>query len=285
MKDTRKIVLLGAEKQAAISIAMAYPKEEFIFVSSESIICGWNLKNIAAVIANLNLYEEKKGDLKICLSSDWTHCLGDSHHCITENFKLYDILAFLNAQFPNHVLPVFENPTMLSGKDWIIKGDSTHKPDMVIVGNEKTADLTLESNTQRLVYQELIEHDTNIIVTGRRNEAKGIALGALKIHQEGFGREAFLLSGETFQNKLLLTLIEDMLVSLDYVGFFTFNVIKQDSKFLITSFRPILRAACKTLLSSGVDLINFDDCSRKWADSGKKFITEVDYNEFQYLTK
>src|SRR5262245_59162737 len=53
-EDRATIGLLGADKQAAVSAALAFPERRFLFVTDEKVLDGWDLPNVTPRAATPN---------------------------------------------------------------------------------------------------------------------------------------------------------------------------------------------------------------------------------------
>src|SRR5688500_9400036 len=113
-----RIVLLGAEKQAATSAALAHPERQFRFVSDQPVLDGWDLPNVTFTHGTPGNVPLGPGEQAVVLCPRWLPA--------AEQKPLSAVLPFLAEALPDHVLPV--SPTPFAGRPCIVKGDRFHRP-------------------------------------------------------------------------------------------------------------------------------------------------------------
>src|SRR5579863_6980639 len=131
----KESILIGAEKQCAVSIALANKKLEFLFVSMEPIIDGWDLPNVTIISYRKYLVNYKKyiGNSTFILNSKYQSLLHKDRIKNTPH-SLIGVLSALHKHFQAFVLPVSEKVSKNDKTEsLIVKGNFFHKPDAVEV--------------------------------------------------------------------------------------------------------------------------------------------------------
>ena len=260
-------ILTGAEKQAATSAALAYPEKQFLFVTNQPVIDGWDLPNVKMRHAEVGTLFDI--DKTIALKQAW---------CSSAQ-PLKNSLDVLAADMGAAVLPVLDAPDT-TWESWIVKGDNDHKPDGVITGSTVDTELPTDDYGYGYVFQ---EHKAgvkrNMFVTGRVTGG-GLSLGTFLVYSESIAREDLLVAVESIEDKAVEVLAKHALDLLNVDGFFTFNLIENDEGIFITSFRPTPKPVFATMRKGGIDLLNGDAGT---LGAGYKFIGDIHYSSYQTL--
>jgi len=245
------IELLGAEKQAATSIALAYPERSFVFVTDHPVVDGWDLPNASFRFARPDDY--RAADNAVVLCPRWASTAPAVISNRLGTCALTVVFAALAARFPDWVLPVAEKP----GGDgrWIVKGDTWHRPDFTITGT--AADLANFDDPYGcgVAYQPFCRADRALLPVGRRFPSGRIVLGVFEILGEAQCREAMLVAAESLSDPGLVDRVVAIVDHLDHRGFFSMNWIAQGDRLLLTSMRPIPRAVLQALRHGGADVL------------------------------
>ena len=244
----RHILVLGAERQAASSIACAYPDRTVTFVSDHTILDGDDLPNVRMVFA-------APDDPPVLTSNAQLAPLCPRWLMKENPLPLSRIFERLERAHPDTMLPVYERPT--SQGRWILKGDRWHRPDAPLSGTA----LQLKDATDRhgcgLVYQPLVRSSATIMAIGRR--AQGTQLGCLRIFDERFFWDNILQAAETVDAPDVLAATLEVLDALEHQGFFTLNWLRTVDGLRLSSLRPVPRAIFQMFRRGGVDLMDDPD--------------------------
>jgi len=275
-----RIALLGAERQAATSFAIAWPQCRFLFFSDRPVVDGWDLKNVEVLSGPLSELCRKAGQIgveSIPLCPRWiTH-----RSCYPRNrlgrFDLKSIMEFLSSRFPGIVLPVQSQP--LASVESIAKGNLWHRPDATVIGSELVVDPLSDSYGCGIVFQEYFQGSKTFIAVGRRKEAS-IYFGVFAVHRESFGRDDSLIAAETERDDDIADKTIAMLEALGHQGFFTFNWLRSGNRLVLSSFRPVPRAVFCTLTKAGIDCLSMQDSDIRIAMGGYKFIADIHYTSY-----
>src|SRR5262245_31360651 len=106
------ISILGAEKQSATSIALAYPQRKFIFVTDSPVVDGWDLDNVHFKHSNpdaVSTIQNLQTEVLVACPR-WAKAGGNAIRNKLGSFSLAHIFRQLETDFPNCVLPVTANP-------------------------------------------------------------------------------------------------------------------------------------------------------------------------------
>jgi len=267
------ILALGAEKQAATSLAAAYPDCTVIFVSDRDILDGSDLINVRMVHAR------PADAAKLAASAD--HVVPLCARWLPGNYALSTVFDRLERALPGLCLPIRMHPP--SSGQWIVKGDRWSRPDAPLSGDARQlADVT-DPHGCGLVFQVYSETTATIMSVGRREHVGGVHIGILKIFQERFFRDAILQAGETIDAPELLHASIDILDALDHRGYFTLNWVQTDEGLRLSSFRPIPRAVFQSFLRGGVDILG-SVSAVKIVAAGMRLIASPTYVSFERLS-
>lgn len=234
--------VLGAETQAASSIAAAYPERSFNFVSDQRVIDGWDLPNVVFRHADPASWDHSPSDIAVC--PRWASDPG--RHAQSR------LVPELSRHFPEYFTPLLgELPD--TGR-WIAKGDCWHRPDAPLSGTPEMLQDVVAPAGCRLVYQPLLPVTKRFAAIGHRGD-DGVSLGILEILQERFFRDAILQAAETVHRPELADLSLAMVDKLDHDGYFTLSWLQTAEGLYLSSFRPVPRAVFGTFRRAGVDLL------------------------------
>ena len=181
------IMVLGAEKQAATSLAAAYPEHQFRFVSDHPIIDGGDLANVTMSFGAPDNLTALIGAAErvVVLCPRWLEPAAAARATLPNSLgQLADVI-------PGRVLPVEARPS--AGDEWIVKGARWHRPDVAVVGDAALLGDVTDPHGCGLVYQRHQPGVTrSILVVGRRDASGSTALGVIEVRGEMLEREAFL---------------------------------------------------------------------------------------------
>jgi len=310
--------ILGAEKQAATSVAMAYPERQFLFVTTKPVIDGWDLPNVGFH------YQEKVGPLpkfveeleQLLLCSSWyevwlegqkkrtafleetldafEQIAGDSapekveglrqqwtssQEAVAEN--LADRISILqNIKLP--VLPVFSEPQE-QWKKWVAKGNEFHKPDAFAWGITGETDVPTDPYGCGLVYQEWKQVSRTVVVTGNYLSADHYSLGSFLIHRESIARQDLIVATESVNEPQLVEQTLLALGALKWDNFFHFTWIESDGEWFISSCRPTAKPFFQTFLNGGVDVLQLE--GQNELPPVCKMIGDIHYTSYKPLVQ
>jgi hypothetical protein len=266
------IVALGAEKQAATSLAIAYPDFEIVFVSDCDILDGSDLDNVRMVRA-------APGEMpKVAQSAD--HVVPLCPRWISENDGLSRTFERLDGLLPGCSLPL--QARCPADGEWIVKGDRWHRPDAPIHGNLRHLVDVVDVHGCGLVYQRYCNPERIIMAIGRRDGPGAVLIGVIEVLEERFFRDVILQAGETIDAPDIAELSLHVLDALDHRGFFTLNWLRTLDGPKLSSLRPVPRAVFQTFRRGGVDLLAAAS-TVKVAAPGLRFIADPTYVSFARL--
>jgi hypothetical protein len=273
------IALLGAEKQAASSAALAYPEIEFSFVSDHPVIDGWDLPNVQFRAGSPERFENGAEALPLCprWMKPGRHSAGNR----LADFRLRAVFAALAENFGDWVLPVARTPGARG--HWIVKGDSWHRPDFTVSGSGPDVAQVDDPHGCGVVFQPLLPPGRTLLAVGRSYGNSNLATGLFEVHGEAQCREAMLLAAETIREPDLLERVAAICRSLDHRGFFSMNWIVSEGRLLLTSMRPVPRAVFGALRNAGIDLLAQSSSGLAVARAGVKMIASQHYSEYRRL--
>ena len=269
-----RIVLLGAEKQAATSAALAYPERQFRFVSDQPVLDGWDLPNVTFTHGTPGNVPLDPGEEAVALCPRWLPT--------AEQMPLSTVLPNLAEALPDHVLPV--SPTPFGGQPCIVKGDRFHRPDGIITGTDLDPADVGDPNGCGTLYQPLWPAEQTVLVVGRHRFG-AYAMAAVRVHGESCARDDILTAGETVDIEVddLLRLSMTAVAVLDHTGPFTMNWLKRGTEYRLSSFRPAPRAMFGTLRKAGIDLLAPPSDGGLFAPPGLKFVVDITYTSYRRL--
>lgn len=247
-------VLLGAEKQAATSAALAYPGIGFTFVTDQSVIDGWDLSNVRCVLSTVpqisDLAEGAGGPL-LPLCPRWIHPVLPEPRNRLGVFNLANVLADLSSPFGRHVVPVASAPEGTGS--WIVKGDARHRPDAVITGRAADIMVTEDPDLCGVVFQPYVPARETLLVTGYRLGSQAVDIAALRIHAEVHCREDLITAAETVEAASLVELSLAMLERLAHSGWFSMKWLLVDDGYKLVSVRPVPKATFQVMRRAGLN--------------------------------
>jgi hypothetical protein len=267
------ILALGAEKQAATSLACAYPDCAVVFASDRDILDGSDLANVRmihAVPSDAN---------NLAVSAD--HVVPLCPRWLPDDHALSRVFARLQRALPGCALPV--HTRLPSSGQWIVKGDRWRRPDAPLSGDAPAlADVT-DPHGCGLVFQPFRKAHATIMAIGRRERAGGIHIGIVNVLQERFFRDVILQAAETIDAPEVLQASLEVLDTLDHRGCFTLNWLRTDDGLKLSSFRPVPRAIFQSFLRGGVDVLR-PAMTVKVVAAGKRLIAAPTYVPYQRLS-
>lgn len=265
------IVVLGAEAQAATSIACAYPERLVTLVSDHAIVDGSDLPNVRMEFARPKDRWKVAGTAEqiVPLCPRW---LG------ADALPISTVFERLERFHPGRMLPVYSQPGA-NGR-WMLKGDRWHRPDAPLSGSpQQLADVT-DLHGCGLVYQRCIDVAATIMTIGRRG--RGTQVGCVHVLEERFFWDNILQAAEAIEAADVLAASLEILDTLDYRGFFTLNWLRAAHGLRLSSLRPVPRAIFQMFRSGGVDLLD-DFPGVNVLSAGSRIIGVPTYVSFQCL--
>ena len=271
--ETHAVLVLGAEEQAATSLALAYPERRFLFAGDSVAADGWDLPNVGFVSATPGTVAALRdaAEQVVPLSPRW---MADPAAT-----SLSTVLPRIAAALPAFVLPVSPRPGASRGA--IAKGDAWHRPDTPIAGQPgELSDLT-DTHGCGLVYQELIEKQGCVMAIGR-HAGTITALGLFRVLSERFFHVGVLQAAETAELPELAELSRSVLAVLGHDGWFTLNWLLTDAGPRLSSFRPVPKAVFSCFRRGGLDLLAPGPHDARLA-AGLRLIAMPHYAPFEML--
>jgi hypothetical protein len=276
------IGLLGADKQAAVSAALAWPERSFLFVSDERVIDGWDLPNVKACRARPDQRPALAAAIHwVPLCARWRPARLPGVENSLGNFSLHAVMDALARQFGNVVLPVrLLRPAQGA---CMVKGNYWHRPDAPVWGDIATLAEVHDPYGSGIVYQSFWPRQRHYLATGRRLGPGAVELAVLAIYAEVCARDDILGAGETVRHDVITRLTLAMLDALDQRGFFTFNWLERDGDVRLTSVRPVPRAVFRTFRRAGWDSFAPWRAGVHVAPPGLKFTVDIHYSSYEPL--
>ena len=168
------ILALGAEKQAATSLASAYPDCALIFASDCNILDGSDL-------ANVRMIRAAPTDAKR-LAATADHVVPLCPRWLPEDHALTLAFERLERMLPGRCLPV-QTGRPLSGS-WIVKGNRWNRPDAPLSGDaQQLVDVT-DPHGCGLVFQPYRKIRATTMAIGRREGAGRVHIGVVEVFRE-----------------------------------------------------------------------------------------------------
>lgn len=268
------ILVLGAEVQAATSIARAYPERSFTFASDHPILDGEDLPNVRMVLIKLEERQELISDSGevVTLCPRWL-----APEAI---LSLSQVFEELELHFPGRMLPILNRPA-LDGR-WIAKGDRRHRPDAPLCGTWQQLADVIDPHGCGLVYQPWTTASATIMAIGRRG--RGTRLGCVQVFDERYFWDNILQAGETVDAPDIVAASLEILDALEYSGFFTLNWLRTERGLRLSSLRPAPRAVFQLLRRGGVDPLCEDDGGIHIARPGLRMIATPTYVSYRRLS-
>lgn len=282
MTPQTTIGLLGADKQAAVSTALAWPDRQFVFVTDVPVADGWDLRNVRFQASTAGQVPALLGKQIqwVPLCARWLARGINPPANKLDTFQLMRTLRFLRGQFGDVVLPVYDQP--VAGKG-IVKGDYWHRPDATLVSDDLASQEITDTHACGLVYQPYWPSQRLLLATGWRT-AGSLCLAVFHIHSEVCARDDVLGAGQTIQHPKVAELSIAMLEALDHRGFFTFNWLEMADQVRLSSFRPVPRAVFRTFRRAGFDpFAPVAPLGVRLVPADLRFVVDITYTSYQPL--
>jgi hypothetical protein len=267
------IVALGAEMQAATSLALAYPDRDVLFVSDQAVLDGWDLPNVRFRHATPASWHgpAAREDAVVALCPRWLR---------SEDWYLTRILPLAERAIgSSFVLPVRERP----GADglWHVKGDRRHRPDAPASGTAADLAEIVDTDGCGLVYQPHVRIEGTVAAIGRR-DGSGTALGLFRVLDERFFRIAIFQAAETVADDRLAELSLTVLDALAHAGWFTLTWLLTGDGPRLASVRAVPRAVFGAFRRGGIDpLAPLRGCSV--LPAGLRLVAQPHYSSYRRL--
>lgn len=269
-----EVLVLGAEAQAATSIACAYPERTVTFVSDHAISHGSDLPNVRMLFA-------KPTDREVLMQRAGRQCVPLCPRWLPQGagLPLSRVFEKLEHQLPGHMLPVRDRP----GADgrWIVKGDCRHRPDVPLSGTSQQLEDVIDPHGCGLVYQPLVEVSATIMAIGRRGQ--GTQFGCIQIFDERFFWDNILQAAEAVHLPDVVAATLNILDALDHWGFFNLNWLRTSHGLHLSSLRPVPRAIFQMFRCGGLDLLD-DPPGVKVLRAGLRMIAAPTYVSFRSVS-
>jgi hypothetical protein len=268
----QEIVILGAEGQAATSIATAYPERQFVFATDCPVVDGWDLPNVRIVHSKAAwAAEERDASRVVPLSAQWLPRPAAA--------ALSCLFPAIARSVPEAVIALLPRPVRDAPS--IAKGDLWHRPDHPVSGSPVELTDLVDPHGCGLVYQPLLSARATVMAIGRRNSAGNVAMGLFHVLAERFFRIDVIQAAETVAMPELVELSTAVLATVNLKGWFTLNWVLTKSGPRLSSLRPVPRAVFGCFRRSGVDLLGAFD-KDVILPPGLRMIGTPTYTEFQW---
>jgi hypothetical protein len=275
------IALLGAEKQAAVSAALAWPERRFLFVTDQPVVDGWDLANVTICHGVPGRLPEAARAATQCvpLCARWATPDLPAPANAAGAFDLLAVLGRLHRQFGEVVLPVTAAPP---GGAAIVKGNRWHRPDAPVVGAGLVAAELQDPGRAGVVFQEHWPAARHLLATGRRTGPGQVDLAVFHVRVESCARDDVLAAAETVRHDRLAELSIAIQEHLDHRGFVTLNWLERDGAVRLTSYRPAPRPVFRTLRQAGLDMFG-PTAGVRVAPPALRFTVDIHYSSYQRL--
>jgi hypothetical protein len=271
------VAVLGAELQAAVSMALSRPDLRFLFLSERDVVDGWDLPNVtirrsaaaAGVAAALSGIP-----VVVPLSPDWAAVAGQD----LRRWSLAKWLGALSDRRFDYVLPV---SAARPPGPWLVKGDLFHWPDAPVEGDGDSPGPAADGHRCGRLFQQRLQASAHFLTVGRWAGDERCALGTIRVHQEAAAREAFLLAGETVALPGIESRVRDIMAAAGHAGWFSINWVEDGRGDLwLTSLRPVARALFQLFRKGGIDLLA---APTAWncLPAGLRFVVDHSYTEYR----
>jgi len=277
-------ILLGAERQSAVSFALCYPEKQFLFVTDQNVIDGWDLSNVQIRYSSVKDLSSLPGNFYgtfLSLSSRYTTAPLDTALKI-KNESAFDQLTDIYRSLPEIAIAITKDFTNYPGITFLVKGDHWHKTDASQTVKAENDIVPNNYDGCKLFFQEFLSAEEKFISTGRIVNSKPY-FGVIKIHRESIAREEHIIAAETIHDQQIIELTKEVLGKLKYDGLFTINWVKSKGKPFLTSIRPEPRPLVITLKKAGIDLLDPAKSSTEIANAGLKMIGDINYSSYKNL--
>lgn len=239
------VVVLGAERQAASSLALAYPERRFVFHTRQDVVDGWDLPNVEIRAGRPGNVAWPEGATVVPLCPAWLNAPEREAWKLSASFDRLTQAGF------RHHLPV--RPAPGPDGDWQAKGDVFHRPDDPQWGPAATLADSEAPPGCGLVFQPRLAARRHFLALGRRR-VDDIVFGVLRVYAERFFRDDVIQAAETVDHPLLAELTVAALRLLGREGFFSCNWLETDDGPFLTALRPVPRAGFGALRACGASL-------------------------------
>jgi hypothetical protein len=268
-----RIVALGAETQAASSLALANPGRDILLVSDETVLDGWDLAHVRFQAATPVGWPAlvSRDDLVVPLCSRWLPA---------ENWSLSRTLRIAAETIgADRVLPVARQVS--SAGIWQAKGDRWHRPDMPVYGPASEIRDTGDLHGCGLVFQERVDISATILTMGRFGP-DGASLGVFRVFEERFFRQVILQAAESTDDPEIVERSIHLASRFAHDGFLTFNWVVTGGRRCLTSIRPAPRAAFGLFRRGGIDLLEAP-AGTTVLRAGLRLVAQPHYSSYKRL--
>jgi hypothetical protein len=283
MNENPVIALLGAEKQAAVSAAQAWPERRFLFVTDQAVADGWDLPSVQFVASSPDCLDQcsARADLSVPLCARWLHPTLPWPTNALRTFHLDRVLSHLHKPFSAVVLPVNDRPP--AGIATVVKGNAFHRPDATLISAELDCQDISDPYRCGIAYQQHWPWQRLLLATGRRWDNGAVEMALVRVHAEVCARDDVLGAGETVADAAVAELTLAMLETLDHRGFFTLNWLARNEELRMTSLRPVPRATFGLFRRAGFDPFAPAASGIHIVPPGFKFVVDIHYSSYQRL--
>ena len=275
-------ILLGAEKQAAVSFAAAYPRRTFMFVTDQAVVDGWDLANVHIrhiCLGKLNTLSETAAYLS--LSTRYTSVSWSERLQVTSESN-FQVLSRVYRLFPEISLCITKDFSRFAATLFVVKGDLWHKPDGLQTVKAGHDAVPADIFNCGLFYQEFVPGAQRLIPTGSARNGK-LQHAVVRIYRESIAREEHILAAETIADERISELTTLISKELGYEGLFTFGWVRSGERLFLTSVRPTPAPLAALLKQAGVDLLDPEKSVADAAAPGFKMIGNIHYTSYQPL--
>lgn len=267
-----EIFVLGAEAQAASSLASAFPERRFVFVSDCPVIDGWDLPNVRMLYARAEEAASFAGENVVPLCARW--------FADREAARLSRLLPQLHRLFPGAVQPLVPGPAR--ERPAIAKGDLWHRPDHPVSGTAAELAGLADPHGCGVVYQDLVAPKGTVMALGRRALSGDAAVGLFRVYAERFFRIDLVQAAESATLPDLLAQSLAMLAALSWHGWFTMNWLVGEGASRLSSIRPVPKAVFRCFREGGIDLLQ-TSAGTQVLRAGLRMVATPHYAEFKWL--
>jgi hypothetical protein len=272
---TDEIWILGAEKQAAVSLALAYPERHFVFIADHPVLDGWDLPNVRfEARATGSTFGPGPPRRSIVLCPRWLNKEA------LARWRLTALMPRIAAALDGLAVPAFIQPG--SAGEWQVKGDAWHRPDAILRGSAEELYGIQDPHGSGLAFQPRVEAKGSVQIVGHRASSGLIAAAAIEVLGETFCREALLTAGQTVELGDMLGPTQAALAMLDHSGLFTASWLRSAEGPRLVALRPTAPAVFQTLRLAGVDLLE-PPTGQVTASPGVRFIADYHYSSYREL--
>lgn len=268
-----RVVVLGAEEQAASSLACAYPEREVLFVSDQAVLDGWDIGTVRFAHSTPAGWGRlvAPGDIVVPLCARWLH---------GEDWSLSRCMPrAAEAVGADLVLPVQPAPDAVG--EWQLKGDRWHRPDAPASGPAGDLAEVVDTGGCGLVYQRRIACAGTVMAIGRA-DGSGSSLGLFRVVDERHFRIAIFQAAETIADERLAERSLAVIAGLGHAGWFTLTWLLTGEGPRLASMRPTPRAAFGAFRRGGIDLLS-PPRGRSVLRAGIRLVAQPHYASYRRL--